>query len=319
MRVLLAACWLWFFLFTASTALAQQVVPLDLTLSPSVVEIAVQPGKLVTQAFTVQNAGTADLLVTPTLRDFTSDNQSGTPVLLETNSLPFASLQNAHIALNTPFLLKANSSEQLVFALNVPSDALERDWYSAFVLQTQPAEPQKRDGSGGEVHGTIAANLLIRVSQTNQVPLSWKLHLEGVPSFADSLQSLHLKPIVTNTSSTLAAPELTLYVLDGKGNIVYEQSGLPDRILAQSTREIAAAQPKKEDPRSLEPAEFRFQPLFAFGPYTVRASIRNAAEKPVVIEQSYFAFPFSLAITFLLAVGGVRLIQVWRKHKKKTL
>lgn len=282
-------------------AFAQQTTAFDLAIAPSVVEIALQPGKLVNQAFSIENNGEMDLEVTAVLRDFHADNATGNPVLDDTTTFPFASLQNAEIALNQPFHLPKNSSEQLVLAVKVPEDAQERDWYVSLVLQTRPSQETQLSGSGSQVTGQIAANLLIRVSQTNQVPLHWSIDLKGLPRFVDSLQSITTRPFVTNDSSTMGVPEFHLVVLDSKNAIVHEQDGLPDRVLAKSTREIFGAKQRKDDPRSYEAIPFSFNPLFALGPYTVRATVRNGAGGPVVAEHTYFAFPFSLCL------GGIAL------------
>lgn len=300
-------------IFGAAPAKAQQTTPFDLSLSPSVVEVALQPGKLVTQAFSVENAGSMDLEITPVLREFTSDGVTGTPLLKETNTFPYGSLQNANTSLDTPFHLAANASEQLVLALDVPENAEERDWYVALVLQAKPSQQTQLSGSGSQITAQVAANLLIRVSQTNQVPLHWSINMENLPRFVDSLQSLTIRPMVANTSTTLGVPEFHLVVLDSKGSIVHEQDGLPDRILAQSSREIFAAKQRKDDPRSYEPIPFTFNPLFAVGPYTIRATVRNAEGGPVVAEHSYFAFPFSLCVGGIVLGGLLLLTKRWRR------
>ncbi len=314
MRTLLLFLLCFGVLLFVPVAYAQQITPFDLSISPAVVEIAVKPGKLVTQAFSVENAGSVDLEVRPVLREFRSDDQTGSPILEDTNSFPYASLQNANQALDTPFTLRSNSSEQLVLALNIPEDAQERDWYIALLLQTRPSKSTPVIGSGSQITGQIAANVLVRVTNTNQVPHQWAVTLKGVPKFIDSLQSITVTPIVSNTSKSMAVPELHLVVLDSKKAIVHEQDGLPDRVLAQSSREIFAAKQRKDDPRSYEPTSFTFDPLFAVGPYTVRATIRNGADGPVVTEQSYIAFPFSLCIAGT-SLGG--LVWLSRKLRRK--
>ncbi len=291
--------------------------PFDLSISPSVVELTLQPGKLVTQTYLVENAGTEDLLVTATLRDFVSDGKTGTPVLQESSTFPYAQLQNADISLDTPFLLPANSSQQLIFAVKPEDSAEEKDWYLSLLLQTQPATAQTPSQSGSRITGQIASNILVRITNDDRIPLSWELKLQGVPRYIDSLQSILITPQVTNLSRTAASPEMTILILDWRGNIIWEQDALPERVLSQSSREISAAEQRKDDPRSYQPAEFRFDPLFAIGPYTVRTTIRNNAEGPKVLEQSFIAFPFSVLMAILfLCLSYLALVQ-WRKKKQQ--
>lgn len=282
--------------------------PFDLSISPSVVELTLQPGKLVTQTYLIENAGDTDLLVTPTLKDFISDGKTGTPILQEKTTFPFAQLQNADITLNTPFTLKANSSQQLVLAIKPDENAEEKDWYLSLVLQTQPVQQEALVESGTSVTGNIASNILVRIAQSDQAELKWDVVLKGIPQFIDSLQSVNITPLVKNNSQTAAIPEMSMLILNWKNEIVFEQDGLPERVLAQSSREIAAAKQRKDDPRSYQPTTFTFDPLFAVGPYTVRTTIRNNAAGPKVVEESFMAFPFSLLLAVLfLGVSFIAL------------
>jgi prolipoprotein diacylglyceryl transferase len=303
-------------LFFPPAARAQQTAPWELSISPSVVEIAVQPGKFVTQAFLLENSGTFDLEVTPTLRDFTSDGQTGYPVILNSSTFPYAGLQNADRQLDRPFAMPANSSQQLVLSLDIPDDAARRDWYFVFLLSAQPAQEGQLADSGAQARGAVAANVLVRVTADNLEPLSWNLRFLKLPRFLDSLQTLIIRPFIENASQTMAAPDLAIVVLDWRNNIVYEQPGLPDRVLAGSSREIFAAQTRRDDPRSATAAPFAFDPLFAFGPYRVRATIRNAQTGPVIVEETVTAWPFSLVMAGTLL--GLTLIYLRRRHNRLT-
>lgn len=288
---------------------------LDLSLSPSVVEFTMQPGKLVTQTFLIKNQGNTDLILTPKLRDFSSNGVNGQPVLAESSEFPYAQLQNSDRTLNQPFLLKANDTQQLVLALDPPEDAQEKDWYVALSVEAIPdSRSQITQQNGAAVSGQIVSNMIIRIAKTDQAPLKWNFELQGIPRFVDSLQSVVVQPVVHNESETAATPEMRVLALNWKGDIVWEQDALPERVLAQSTRHISAAQQRKDDPRSYQPTRFEFDPLFAVGAYTIRATIRNNAEGPKIVEQSFIAFPFSVLIAVLaLGVGWLTLKQIYKQ------
>jgi phosphatidylglycerol:prolipoprotein diacylglycerol transferase len=302
----------------AAAVRAQDRTPFDLTISPSVVEMRVQPGKSVTQAFLIENAGAVDLEVTATLRDFAADGQTGRPLLQDKGSFPYAALENADRKLDQPFLLPANASQQLVLGIHPPATAETKDWYTVLLIQTKPSQQIALGAqSSGQTRGNIAANLIIAVSPTDTTPATWQIKLARLPKFVDSLQTVTFRPVVTNTAATFAVPDLKLLVLNWQHNIVYEAAGLPDRILANSSREIMAAVTRKDDPRSLDAAPFTFHPLFALGPYIVRTTIRNNAEAPLVTEQTFYAFPFSLSgglVFFLTMIVVIRFLQ-----RKKTI
>lgn len=308
------------FLFSVNAPVhAQTRHELDLTVQPSVVELSIQPDKRVTQAFEFGNAGTQDLEVTLSLRDFTSDNRTGTPVLLETNSFPYAELQNADIRLGEPFILKADSSQQIVLALDIPPEAETRDWYFVLLAETRAVNDSNLIGSGAAATGTIASNVLIRVTPTEFLPVHWNLELRGIPKILDSLQSVTFQALVTNESASLAAPDLSIVVLDWRGNIVYEETGLPDRILARSTREIFAGKQRVDDPRSYETIPFTFDPLFAIGPYKVHATIRNNEGGPVIVERGFLALPISLVLVLTLGIGLIFGLRAYKRSRQKSV
>ncbi len=288
-----------FLIWSATSVRAQTPVPFDLSISPSVVEITVKPGKLVTQAFLLENSGSDDLEVTPVLRDFTADNQTGRVVLQEVGTFPYAQLANAEQQLNQPFLLPSGGSQQLVLGLDIPENAVERDWYFTLLLTTRRAATTSLTDSGAEARGAIGANLLVRITATDTTPLSWNIKLQ-LPRFIDSLQTLTPHALISNNSDTVASPELSLVILDWKNQIVHQQDGLPDRILAHSSREIWAAQARRDDPRSFDSAPFTYNPLLALGPYRVRVTIRNAAAGPMIVEETVWALPFSLSAGIII-------------------
>jgi len=292
--------------------------PFSLAISPTVVEMAIQPGKVVTQAFLIENNGTVDLEVRPVLRDFEADGDSGVPKLLPGSTFPYAQLVNSAIQLNQPFSLPAGRSEQLVLEVRPSELAEQRDWYTTLLLETKP-DPRSTlvDNSGAATTGFIGANILVRVTQTNQIPLNWDVRFE-LPHFIDSLQKLEFTALVSNQSSTMAAPDMTVTILKGDTEILSETTALPERILAQSSRRIYAQQVRKDDPRSFEGTPFRFDPAFAFGKYTVRASIRNNSGGPLVIEHEFWALPFSLGIAVIAALLILLALFIWRQRKNLT-
>lgn len=277
--------------------------------------MAIQPGKVVTQAFLIENNGTVDLEIRPTLRDFAADGESGLPKLLPTSTFPYAQLVNSEIQLNRPFLLPAGQSEQLVLEVRPSELAEQRDWYFTLLLETTPDTSNTViQNHGAATTGQIGANVLLRVTQTNQVPLRWDVLFE-LPRFIDSLQKLEFTALVSNQSQTVAAPDMTVTILKGNEEIVSEQTALPDRILAQSARRIYAQQARKDDPRSLEGVPFRFEPAFALGKYTVRASIRNNSGGPYVMEQEFWALPFSLVIAVVFLLLSLLALFLWKQRR----
>lgn len=291
---------------------AQTTYPIDLSISPSVVEFAVQPGKTVTQAFELKNNGTAPLQVTPQLRDFQADGPEGLVKILPSLSFPYGELVNSEIKLDQPFSLQPGASQQLVVSLTIPETAKQQDWYFSLVTKTKPdLTDTVFSGSNTTAQGTIVAHMLLRITDNNREPLSWKMNLQ-LPRFIDSLQKLTFQPEITNLSRTYATPELNIAILDWRHQIVSEQEGLPERILAQSTRIIPSKQVRKDDPRSFEGTPFTLNQQFALGPYIVRASIANTTGEPMVVEQQVIAFPFSILIAIIVVATLIGAFRIYR-------
>jgi phosphatidylglycerol:prolipoprotein diacylglycerol transferase len=270
--------------------------PIDLSLTPAVVEVVIQPGKSVTRAFTLKNQGTTDLNATLTLRDFVSDHSSGSPVLLEESKFPYASLANSDRRLGEAFPLPAGGEQQIVLQLNIPEDSLQQDWYVVLLASTEPQQRDPLISSRASSQGAIGAALMVRISETEEIPLQWGVTFPKLPRFMDSLRPLTIEPLVENLNPTLAIPTLTVSVRNWRGELVHTQEGLPERVLSRSTRFIRAQKVSEDDPRSMEPVPFVFDPLFALGPYTVIAQISNQAGQPLVVEQKVWALPISLIV-----------------------
>lgn len=289
-------------------AIAQaQNAAVDLSIVPAVVEIAIQPGKSVTRAFTIKNSGSTDLTAVVTLQEFKSDGHSGTPVLTDHSTFPYAKLANADRSFDTPFPLPAGGEQQVVLSINIPSDAQERDWYLVLLTKTKSATALPAFNSQASTQGSIGATLMIRISKTESSPLQWGLSFPKMPRFFDSLRPLHIEPFVENHNSSLAIPDLTITVRDWRGKLVLSQDGLPERVLAHSTRYMRAQKTSADDPRSKEPTAFVFDPPFAFGRYTVEGRISNQAGETLVVDQEVWALPISV----IIVVIGAGVASVW--------
>lgn len=318
-----------------STQPTTAALPFDLRVSPSVVELAMKPGKIVTQAFLLTNHGTIDQQVTVELRDFKSQGIDGLPDIQPDTNFTYATLINSEIDFNQPFLLSAGESQQLILSIDLPEEAVEKDWYLSLLMRTEPdlsqtvvGEIRGQEGinSQGEVNnqsemhnqdskftefdqfsfsppetrsqtltkGAVAAHILLRVTSDNQPQQAWKIQLK-LPKVIDSLQKISLSPVVTNLGNSYGTPQFSLLVTDWRKQVILDQTGLPERILAGGQRRVLAQQPQKEDPRSLTGVPFVFAPKFALGSYTFRASIADPnGGNPEVVEETVIALPFSL-------------------------
>ena len=95
---------IFFILLGITTVVGAIVIPVraqengnrtSISITPPLSEIVMQPGRSITQAFTIANDGTVDLEVIPTIVDFSPDENTGAPIVFEKNeNFPYAQLQN---------------------------------------------------------------------------------------------------------------------------------------------------------------------------------------------------------------------------------
>lgn len=291
---------------------AQSTAAVNLKISPAIIEFTLKPGKNVTKAIELTNQGAMDLAVTLQLQDFVSDGKTGHPILQEQSTFPYASLANADRKLGEEFVLPAGQTQQLVLALNIPEEAELRDWYFVLLASTKALERGRTEGPTRS-QGAIAATVLVKVANTIEPRFSWEVLVPNLPHWIDSLQSLSFLPIVTNNTATVNIPELIVTVENWRGDTVYEAKGLPDRVLAMSSREILAAQASKELPNSQYGIPFTYDPPFAFGPHTLRVTITNNDTGPVHFEHRFWAVPVSIGIAFGAFLAGLLFMSLLRR------
>ena len=97
-----------------------------LSVSPPLLRIHIKPGKSITQVFKIENLSKTEKTLVARIVPFDKADDKGNPLLdpqKTTDWLTYFSLANANIKLNEPFIVAADSSEQLILSLSVPDTA----------------------------------------------------------------------------------------------------------------------------------------------------------------------------------------------------
>lgn len=279
---------------------------LDLSLSPSTAEISLKPGQTVTQAITITNGSDQDWQIVVDIRDFSPANERGGVQVLDTNSLTFVSLANSDYQLQKPFLLRSGSSAQLILNLEAPADIPNRDYPVVLLAQARQAVPEQFVAVGAEIAGEVASTLLVRVTDSYPASSQWQLELGKIPAWRDSLQRFVFQPVVRNDGASFAIPEGTILLLNAKNETIEQWDILPERVLAGTRRQLRAAVQDGSDPRSSAGEPFKSQHWALLGKHTLRATIRNDSDGPLVVEQSFWAFPWLvLGLGLVVLVAGI--------------
>lgn len=209
----------------------------SLSIWPPLVEITIQPGKSVTQIYTITNSGDEQTLIAKVLPFEPSDSVGNInilplPVLLSPLSF---SLQNQNVLLGKPFLLKSGQSKDIVLKITVPLKNSERDYYASLIFETNPEG--KIGLSQSQTAAKIAANLLITVSKTETPPKRAQILEFSTPKIIDSFDKVPFKLRIENLGQAFFKPfgEISIEGIFNQKGIIKIQ---PENILAQYSRTL---------------------------------------------------------------------------------
>ena len=163
-----------------------------------------QPGRSITQAFTIANDGTVDLEVIPTIVDFSPDENTGAPIVFEKNeNFPYAELQNLDKKFGKPFLLPAGTKDQLILRITIPNSELDRDYYKTLLLKTSPSGLAQVDGVQTVSQAYIGVHILLSVSGNGEDRAKLVIEKLSAPRIVDMFSSIPITMIVKILGRTI--------------------------------------------------------------------------------------------------------------------
>jgi len=278
---------------------AQQV---SLSLSPPLIQAVIKPGKAILIAYSLENSGDPTILTVKVVSFEPKDNYGNIHLKDQAEGPVRFSLDNANLTLNQPFFLKTKESQQLLLRIRVPEGAPEGDYYYSLLAETTPSIGQEGTTST-QAKATIAANILVTVSQTGMVEIKPKIVLFQVLSklkwkIFDSFSQIPLVLMVENQGKNLIVPEGKIQ-LRGLFGTKADYEVVQKNILSQSQR-LVEATPSAEF--SKQPASLVLSGFF-LGPYKLSANVNFGENSPTIFAStSFFAFPFKLLAALILTV-----------------
>ncbi len=315
------------FLLTAAVLLVPQAsaqkAALNIGIAPPLTHIVIKPGKTALTTVTLENQGLFDVNLTPNFVDFSSDNKTGTPVLGESMSFPYISLQDESYHLNSPTLLKTGESRQLVFEVALPENSLEKEYHFSLVFAVDPKQNILSDGATSAVTGQIATNFIVTVANSAADQGNVRLQSFAAPIIVDSLGAINAQVTMQNVgkNTTVALGDFT--ITNALGNVVYQTQLLPENILPGSSREVFAAKTVTKGAETAETSEpLHYKGLFLLGPYTMKLSYKAPGQSAEVFTHRVFALPISILIGIVigaivyLTYSKTKLFQTKRKVSK---
>lgn len=285
-----------------SNSVEAQTADFDLSVSPPITHLIIQPGKAATLSVQVQNNGSYDLNITPKFLDFQSDNKTGAPVILDTMSFAYIFLEDRDLSMQTGFLLKSGESKQLTFLVQIPENKPEKEYYFSLLLEAEPLDTSLRQNSQTSIQAVLGSNMIVTITNTAEDKGEIQLYSFEAPIFLDSiLSSISSQILVKNTGQTMTVTTGKIEIFDMFNKKVYEKEIMPENVLPGATRELKiAADVQQNDAVLKTPEPFLFKPPFLLGSYTMRITYASATQEKKVYEHKMYAIPVSLLLLMLI-------------------
>lgn len=148
----------------------------NLTLSPSQVEFTLKPSVTIIQAYEVTNNSSQDITLNTEILPWVPVGNNGSVNYLQaatSSDLDF-SLANSDLKIGQPFVLKANSKQQLVLKIKTSKEINLNDYYQTFFVY-QNQNPLNKNDNFSQATGKIGSHILLSVSNTENTSIKAKL------------------------------------------------------------------------------------------------------------------------------------------------
>ncbi len=297
---------------------AQQV---RLSIDPPIVQTKIKPGKSILIAYTTENTGDP-VPVKFVIYTFQPVGKTGGVELTELSGPIEFTLENADIALNTPFFFTTKDRRQALVRITVPPTAPEGDYYYMIVAETVPTAPSE-GRTASLASAQIGSPLLVTVTESGLTEVQARIFEFSVKNtvnisllkkrikLVDSSQQIPVVLAIENLGRNVIQPEGAITIRHGKSETRFQLLG--QNILKNSVRIIHTSPTTSAD--SGISAYLRG---FRIGKNTISAQVSYGANSSIQFAHiEVIALPFRI-----LGLVGVALfmsgIILSFRHKKKT-
>jgi hypothetical protein len=256
---------------------------------PPLLEVMIQPGKIITQVYKIKNSGT-NVILTPHIVPFEVDDEFGNIKLHQpganSQTPSWFSLNNADRSLGQSFSLPSGRTQELVLKIKMPPDTKEADHYFSLILTTSPTPPEGTTKT--KIQGVIASNILLTISKDGQPRKLAEVVEFRTKKLIDSFDQPVFTVKIKNIGKAFFKPI---------GNISVKNETLDlleENVLVNSIRQIQCRTSDKVTPCQLE-SKFlmgRYQAVLQF---TVNGESYQA-------KTIFYALPIKLSLALLTTI-----------------
>lgn len=299
---------------------AQSRGNIDLTVSPPVAYLQVNPGTRLTHTITIKNTGESAMTITPSVKDFMPDPKTGSPILLDESSFKYFAVPEKELQ---PIEIQPSQTKQVNITISPPKDAPEKEYPLSIIFDAQASSTaldySSLSADKSSLVGGVASNMIVLVSEKNQIGKQQAIADMGIPKIIDSFRTLELKPVVKNEGFATSTVVGQAVIKNWLGKEVASFQFFPDNILGLNQRPLRALNASKPD--SPQPMPMKYKPSFLLGPYVIEYTINNQLEPSgnpdpesvSVVRSTVVAMPIFVMVAVI--AGIIVAAWYWRQGK----
>lgn len=293
------------FMFSISTIpVFAQDSGLDITISPPLKVVDITGTGPIPLSYTIVNNSSVDLVATPVVKRFHSDNISGIPIIEDTD-LKNAVIETPGYALDKPFSLP--SQQPISFVLTITPTNVNSDILGTLLIKAHPASSQAV-GTSTSFTIVIGSNIILKSALHNPSPIS--ITQINMPKIFDVFSPITVQALAINSDSSSTQIHGTVELKETHELIAL----FPDLIIGNSTRELRGIQNygnNQSIPKNIQFSGFHFP-----GIYHLHFTITVSDGKPREITQEILVLPISLSIVFFSGIVLLCLYYFFFSNRK---
>ena len=276
-----------------------------LEISPTVQELNVDPGHVLTETIQVHNISRTNQVVSSELDDFSPSGETGLPKIeLDSNGSGPYSLKN-WVVLPSKITLVPRQIAALTVKFSVPANATPGSHYGILRFT---AAPPGLEGTGVSISTSVGVLEILRVSgavkeNMKVVELSMRKSLNNDPSTFFESAPFWFTERLSNTGNADLTPTggIDIYDMFGRKTAYVPVNQPPHLILPGSIRRFDEI---------LDSSTIGTKHLF--GHYTAKMNLTYGVSKQVVTANlGFWVIPYKLIIAFIILAAILVLVLRW--------
>lgn len=290
--------------------LAQSV---NLSISPSQIELYSKPGKNIVVPITIKNYGDPTLI---NLQAYGLESKDELGALQISNT-PYVgpiklAVLNSSLDFGKTIFLDSNKEEKFDLEVSSLDNTPNKDYYFTLLAKSQPS-PGKEGEKTVKISTAVGSNFYLTITENGQVEVNAKINKFRLTSkyglnIFDSKDTIPLTFLIENIGKNLIKPNGKI-ILRGNFGEKISYDIYPENILANSVKIV-----RTEKSSANTSAIFSG---FFIGKYDISTSLNFGDGTPTFsASTSFFAFPFKLFLIFLLIIAVIVFVVL--KLKKRS-